>query len=56
MTMLFDAANRITTIEQGRPSLMMPTEPDGEDANGSRTTNVYEQENRLITIRRPDAT
>ena len=52
--------NRILSILQGAVKTTVTFDNNGdlteENANGSRTTNIFDQENRLIGIRRADGT
>lgn len=60
MTFANDPANRLLWIEQG--SLVTTVSFDnngnqvGENANGALTTNVYDQENRLVQVVNADGT
>ena len=60
MTMSFDAANRLVSIQQGATKTTVTYDANGnlteENANGSRTTNVWDQENRLVGVRYPAGT
>jgi YD repeat-containing protein len=57
MSMAFDAANRITTMQQSGDRTTMLYDATGnqteENLNGNRTTNQYDNENRLIGIQFP---
>lgn len=54
LTMTYDAADRLATSQQGALRTTFAYDANGnlteENANGSRTTNSYDQENRLVGV------
>ncbi len=54
MTYVFDAANRITTLQQGTTRTTFTYDNNGnpteENAAGGRTTYVYDSANRLTGV------
>jgi YD repeat-containing protein len=60
MMMAFDAANRLTVIEQGAGRTTVLFDNAGnqteENLGGSRATYVWDQENRLVRVLNPDGT